>query len=319
MKVIVTGAGALLGQGIIRSLHRSSLRPTIIALDPDPDAAGFCWADRTHVVPLANDPAYLRQFEQLLCEEQPNVVFFGTDVELPVVSSEKERLQFRYQTTLILSGPRVVNIANDKWQTNQFFCGHGFDHPKTCLADDREGLERLITAVGYPLIVKPRIGSRSRGVSLVHNQQHLDRALAGRRHLIVQECVGTPELEFTAGTLTFDGRCQASIVMRREIRDGNTFKAYVDSFPNLNKTVKAWATALQPFGPANFQFRMRGESAVAFEINARFSGTTPIRAQAGFNEVEMTLSKILHQVPVSQPEIKPMTVVRYWSEVVMVK
>ena len=40
MKVMVTGAGALLGQGVIRSLLASPLRPEVVALDPSPLAPG---------------------------------------------------------------------------------------------------------------------------------------------------------------------------------------------------------------------------------------------------------------------------------------
>ena len=39
MKVMVTGAGALLGQGILRSLAESALTPDVIAVDPSELAA----------------------------------------------------------------------------------------------------------------------------------------------------------------------------------------------------------------------------------------------------------------------------------------
>jgi len=51
MKVLITGAGALLGQGIIRALRNSDLNATIIAVDPDPLAAGLYWADAAYLVP----------------------------------------------------------------------------------------------------------------------------------------------------------------------------------------------------------------------------------------------------------------------------
>ncbi len=52
----------------------------------------------------------------------------------------------------------------------------------------------------------------------------------------------------------------------------------------------------------NFQFRLdRDGRPRPFEINARFSGTTPLRALAGFNEVEMALRHVLLGEPVVQP------------------
>ena len=165
----------------------------------------------------------------------------------------------------------------------------------------------LIERVGFPLIVKPRVGARSVGVVKVQTKDELARALAtGDALVIFEECVATERAEYTAGTLTFDGRCDASIVMRRDLRDGNTYRAYVEAFPELNVEVRRMAEALGPHGPANFQFRLDAQGrAKVFEINARFSGTTPLRMRAGFNEVEMVLRRILRGEPISSRAFTP--------------
>lgn len=130
--------------------------------------------------------------------------------------------------------------------------------------------------------------------------------------MIHQEYIDGPE--YTAGAIYFGGEA-ATIVMRRDLRDGNTCRAYVEEFPELNAKVREWTLALKPHGPCNFQFRVdkNGEPR-CFEINARFSGTTPFRALAGFNEVEMCVDYLLHGRPIKQPVIKPMTILRYWNE-----
>src|SRR5262249_46279247 len=151
-----------------------------------------------------------------------------------------------------------------------------------------------IDEVGFPLVVKPRIGGRSVGLRVVHNRADLDDALESKQNLVLQECVGTPDTEFTAGAVHFEGEDVVSILMRRDLRDGNTYRAYVEAFPELNDQVVAFARALKPYGPANFQFRTDSEGrARVFEINARFSGTTPLRALAGFPEVEMCIRYLI--------------------------
>jgi carbamoyl-phosphate synthase large subunit len=106
--------------------------------------------------------------------------------------------------------------------------------------------------------------------------------------------------------------------MRRLLRDGNTYRAHVEAFPNLNVEVRRMAEALGSHGPANFQFRLdkQGQAKV-FEINARFSGTTPLRMRAGFNEVEMVLRRILRGEPIKQPSIQPMTILRHFTETIV--
>lgn len=315
MKIMVTGAGALLGQGIIRSLKCSSLGAEIVSVDPSPLSAGLYWTDRRYRVPVASDPNYLDRIRELLDKEHPDAVLVGTDVELPMLAAHRTELESQFSTSILVSDSRVVEIADDKYLTAEFMRKAGFAHPRSCLPGEED---QLIADVGFPLIVKPRFGARSIGMSLVSTQDELVRVLEGRDGLVIQECVGTDQAEFTASALVFDGVCRAIIVMRRDLRDGNTYRAFVDRSPDLTETVRTMSQALQPYGPVNFQFRLDREGTVkVFEINARFSGTTPLRARANFNEVEMCLRHILLGEPVRQPEIRDIIILRHWSETVV--
>ena len=75
------------------------------------------------------------------------------------------------------------------------------------------------------------------------------------------------------------------------------------------------ARALKPYGPANFQFRKAADGRCRlFEINARFSGTTPMRALVGFNEVDLALRYLLEGQLITQPAIRPGVVLRFLEE-----
>lgn len=314
MKILVTGAGALLGQGIIRSLLESPLDCEIIACDPSPLSAGLYWAKRRHLVPFASSPEYMPRIEAILAEERPDAVLVGTDVELLVFAEHRARLEAAYTTHIVVSSPRVVQIADDKYLTYAFMQEHGFDPPATALPGEHDA---LVERLGFPLIVKPRVGARSVGVHKVRNRDELDRALAEVNDPIVQELLATDADEYTAGAICFDGRCDAAIVMRRDLRDGNTYRAFVEPFSDLCEVVRAMAERLDPYGPVNFQFRLDGGRARVFEINGRFSGTTPLRMHAGFNEVEMVLRRVVLGQAVTQPRIEPMTILRHWTETVV--
>ncbi|WEX75626.1 ATP-grasp domain-containing protein [Sinorhizobium numidicum] len=314
MKVFVTGAGALLGQGIIRALRRSTLKATIIVGDPSPLSAGLYWGDAAHLIPMARDPAYLDRLGDLLRAERPDVLIPGTDVELPILAANREAIERAYGTKVIVSSPRVVSIANDKWLTSEFLRGKRLGFVPSCLPGDEE---TLIEQFGFPLVVKPRIGARSIGFSVVRDREQLRRAIAEQPEIVIQKYVGSETTEYTAGTLTFDGGCCATIVMRRDLRDGNTYRAFAEPFPALNRAMVQAADALDAYGPANFQFRLDEGVPRIFEINARFSGTTAVRIHAGFNEVEMCIRHILFGQSVVQPEITPVTILRHWSETVV--
>lgn len=315
MKVVVTGAGALLGQGIIRSLQAATIPVHVVALDPSSLAPGLYWADEAHKIPMVTDPAYGDRIDELLSAVRPDAVLVGTDVELGFFARERTRLEQAFGGSVVVSSPRVLEIADDKWKTAEWLRQEGFPHPMSCLPGDEES---LIDQVGFPLVVKPRTGARSVGVHVVGNRSELAAALAHAHSApVIQEYLGTAEDEYTAGVLCFDGEVDATIVMRRDLRDGNTYRAWVREYPELNMQVSMLAAALRPFGPANFQFRVVKGIVKVFEINGRFSGTTPFRLHAGLNEVERTLRRVVLGERPQPPEIRPVVILRHWTETVL--
>lgn len=315
MKVLITSAGALLGQGIIRSLQQSSIKDMqIVACDPDPYSPGLYWNKGSRLLPYSKDPYFIDKFSDLLNEEKPDAVCVGTDPELSLLAANKEKLETTYKTKIIVSSPEVVKIADDKYLTYKFMKDNGFSPPDSRLPGEEQ---ELVAIYGFPLVVKPRIGARSVGFNLVKNQNELALAIASVPNPVIQEYVSTKNDEYTAGSIYFDGECKATIIMRRELRDGNTFKAYVDKYPELNKQVKDMCNALKPFGPANFQFRLKDGIAKVFEINSRFSGTTPLRMHAGFNELDMILKYLFYGEPIIQPDVPKITIMRHWTETVI--
>ena len=314
MKILVTGAGAVLGQAVIKSIKNSNIEANVVAVDPSSLAVGLYWADQHYLVPMANDPEYITKIFEILDVEKPDVVFIGTDVELFIFSDYRDRIEKEYGTKVLVSPRSVIKIADDKWLTYKFLNDNGFEYPESCLPGDEKS---LIEEIGFPLIVKPRVGARSVGVSKVNNVQELNEAVAKVENPIIQECVGSEDDEYTAGVVVFDNKAKASIVMKRELRDGNTFRAYAQPYSNFNKYIEKVAEKLNAYGPVNLQFRVSDGKVKIFEINGRFSGTTHFRALSNFKEVEMCLNYLLNHEDITQPTIKSVTILRYFDEIVI--
>ena len=308
IKVLVTGAGALLGQGIIKSLRLAETEYYIIAVDPDPRSVGLYWADKNHLVSMANDPRYLEDICKIIEGEKPDVILIGTDVELMIFAENKERIEADYNTHVIVSSLEVIQIADDKWLTYNFLKDNGFPLPKSTLPNGTDELP------DFPLIVKPRVGARSIGVHRVETKKELTYALSVVDNPIIQEDVSTPDNEYTSGVIIFEGIAKAVITMRRDLRDGNTFRAYTVPHSSFDFLLLSAAEKLGGTGPINFQFRDDGGAAKIFEINARFSGTTPIRAHAGLNEVDQIIRYVVYGEEITQGKIQNIVALRYWEE-----
>jgi carbamoyl-phosphate synthase large subunit len=161
------------------------------------------------------------------------------------------------------------------------------------------------------------VGARSVGVTKVDDLRALYAALEIVNDPIIQECVGTDEEEYTAGVVVFDNIARSSIVMKRDLKDGNTSRACAEPYTEINNYLENVAEKLGVYGPVNFQYRTSGNKIKIFEINARFSGTTHFRTLSNVNEVEMCTDYLLNNKEIIQPEIKPVQIVRYEDETIV--
>lgn len=311
---MVTGAGAVLGQGILRSLRMVHRPFRIITADPDYRAAGHWLGDYAVTIPMANDPGYLEAVEQILSRELVDILLIGTDVELHLFSCERARLEAEYGIKIVVSSPPVVEIADDKLSTSQFLENAGFPYAISASADDRTAVSALVKACDFPLLAKPKHGARSIGVAVINSPEELVD-YTGRSDFVVQELLSGDEGEYTAGCLVINGKCMASVILKRDLRDGNTYRAYADTSRRFNDEIVAIAERLGCYGPCNFQFRVKDGRPVIFEINARFSGTTPIRAMFGFNEVIAMIDYLSTGTTIPEDSIREGAVFRAWSDI----
>lgn len=318
--ILVTGAGALLGQGILRSLNEARLNLTIHTADPDWRSGGHWLGDHAHRIPMATEDNYIEEIKRLIANCNIELIFIGTDVELPVFAENKEKLESEFSVKIIVSNKDVIEIANNKFLTAKFLKEHNYPFPYSVLTADKKGVEELKRKAEYPYFAKPIDGARSKGIVKVNNEEILNEIVSYSNNLVIQEYISDEEGEFTSGCLVLDGKAVAVVTLKRDLRDGNTFRAYYEKeFERYNKTIEKIAESIGVEGPCNFQFRIRNGEPVIFEINARFSGTTPLRSFFGFNEVEAVLKYYVHEQKIYQPELKEGEVIRVWADLFVSK
>lgn len=325
LTVMVTAAGSTIGQGIIKSIKRSSLEYRLITCDANPQAAGLYRGDAGYLVPHGHSPDFVDAITEVCRKERVQVVCVGTDYELLPFALGRKDIEAETGAKIIVSSPEQVRIADDKWLTHRFLAAHGLPVIPSALPDDAN---QLADTAGFPLIVKPRIGDSSKDTWVVHDESDLARRLeqgrpdtkAGdsgehQRGFVIQKYMGSARAEFTSSTICFDERPYGIVSMRREMRfGGHTSKAFLEKHAQVDAGVLNVAAAFKPFGPCNFQSRLVDGVPYVFEINCRFSGTTATCAMAGFNHVEASLRKVALGEPIRPLEFRPGMMVRYFNE-----
>ena len=135
--------------------------------------------------------------------------------------------------------------------------------------------------------------------------------------IIIQEYLGDINGEYTCTVVKYGEILSDVMIFRRELRSGDTYKAKPIKSKKISEYISKVARKLDFHGPCNFQLRMDvNDIPKIFEINCRFSGTTPFCSQVGFNPLEFYLKTDL-QIDYSYKVDYNTQVLRYWSEVLI--
>jgi hypothetical protein len=103
--------------------------------------------------------------------------------------------------SLIVSAPDKLAIANDKLRTREWLRDHGLRYSLFAATEDREDIERLVQAVLFPLIAKPRGQKSSEGFVVIRDRDDLDRY--GRQPAyVIEPYLGSPDQEYAAATFS---------------------------------------------------------------------------------------------------------------------
>lgn len=313
VRVLVTGMGGPLGQNIYKALKMASLPLRLWVMDADAFSAGLAWESDSVLSPLVRAPGYLEEFTAFLKREGIEIVFFGTEAEPAALSPHLHAVTMATGCVFALNSADVLRIADDKYLTVQVLRELGIDHPDSADAEDRDAIQALVKRVGFPLLAKPRRGSAARGLFLVHSPADLGAKLPSG--YVLQEYLLPDDQEYTVGLYRRrDGRIVAATVIRRELNFGLTYKGVLTPNRDIEGYAARVTEALGAVGSVNVQLRLTARGPVAFEVNPRFSSTTPIRAHFGVNEPELAIRELVLGEELEPRSCRPGAVLRHWSE-----
>jgi carbamoyl-phosphate synthase large subunit len=320
IRVLVTGAGSIVGQGIIKCLRHSKLSIHTIATDIAPLNAALFRADEGHIMPRVEAPGALEEIIQVVRKIQPDVLMIGSEFDLLFFSENKELIEAETGAQIIVSPPSVVRLAHDKFATVKFLEEHDLPHAPAIAGVDTETMCNWATHRGFPLILKPRQGTSARHVHIVKSVAEIRELISTVPHPMLQVLAGPPSSElnheYTCSIFRcIDGTLRGPFICRRTLRGGSSWITEVVSNPTIDMLLRQIGEALPILGSLNVQLMLNSNTAIPFEFNARFSGTIPIRAYFGFNEPEMAIRNYFLKQDVPEPTIRSGVALRYVEEI----
>jgi carbamoyl-phosphate synthase large subunit len=284
MNILLTAIGGPAAICFAKSLHGTP-GVRLVGVNAEEEMVGSRFIDGFHLVPLADDPAYLDAIKTIVRDEKIDYVVPFVDEELVVLGENAATLG----CNVLVSPQRTIEHTNDK-----------------ALAYDvlSDFLPRRFTKTmaEYPLFAKPKIGRGSKGVVVVQTAEQL--ATLPEDSYLFQELLEGPEVTVDA---FFDSSGKLILTVpriRARIDQGISVEGEVFESAELDALIGGIANVLKFVGPVNLQF-MRGKDGYKLiEINARASGGTGITMNAGVDIRKLTLA-LLEGKPFERTHARP--------------
>lgn len=312
-RILITGAGGPAAIGIIRRYEETG--HDVFAADMSEASAGlFMVPERNR---LLIPPGKSHEFVPVLVETCRRL---AVDILIPTVDCELVRCaraeaEFKaIGTALMTSPPDALEVCLDKYALLRRVesvvpVGKFALYDESFQDSDWQ----------FPLVVKPRTGSGSRGVLIIHRPAELAVVPKDGSHL-VQEYL--PGEEYSVDVLsTNDGEVRACVPRERVKQDsGVAVVARTLHDLDLESYARLIAQRLGLKYVSNIQFRRdRKGVPVLLEVNARFPGTNCITVGAGIDMPVLALNHALGCGIPENLEFREVEMVRYLQEQILSK
>ena len=264
MNVLVEGIGSMVFN--TQWKYYKAMNWNLIGIDIDRSSAGWYKVDKAYLVPKYSDPSCFDVIEEIIQKERINLVFPTVNEGLLQWSKRKKKFKEEYNTFVMLSDEKVINICVDKWETYRFFTENKIPTPKTSLGLD------------YALL-KPRTGRGSQGIYLKEELKS-DSYLEG---YISQEIISGDE--YTIDILCDFESDPVYIIPRKRVgvESGVSVKGKTIYDPIIIDYCRKITERLKPIGIINIQCFKKDNDVYFIEINPRIAGGSSLSFAASDN------------------------------------
>jgi biotin carboxylase len=299
-RLLVLGAGPA-QLGLLAAAQRRGL--FVIAVDRDPAAPGFRYADRRAIISAEDEPAIERLAE---AERIDGVIAPGIDWPVAIAARVAERLALPHPVS-----PESALLATSKLRERERFGAEGVPQPAYEVCSTKQEAVAAARRVGYPCVLKPTDRQGQRGLTFVEAREGLDAAIEDALQqsrsgvLLVEELVDGPEV--TVNGFSVGGRLHPLTVTDRVLADPPAFgvalahvwRSSLDP-RTVGAAVEAAAAAAAALGiregPTYTQIRVGREGPRVGELAARLGGghdAELCRAALGIDLNGLALASVL--------------------------
>ncbi len=296
-KILVLGSGPnRIGQGIefdyscvhgLLAAKEAGFEAIMVNCNPETVSTDFNMADKLYF-----EPVFWEHVREIIDHEKPEGVIVQLGGQTALKMAEKLH---KNGIKIIGSSFDSMDIAEDRGRFSDLLKEMDIPYPLYGVAESAEEALEVAHKVGYPVLVRPSYVLGGQGMSIVINDEELEKAvvkllrnLPGNRVLIDHFLDRAEEAE--SDSISDGDDCHIIGLMEHiepaGIHSGDSY-AVLPPF-NLSEKViglmeeysKRIAKALNVRGLLNIQFAIKDEKVYVIEANPRASRTVPFIAKA---------------------------------------
>jgi carbamoyl-phosphate synthase large subunit len=296
-KIIVLGSGPnRIGQGIefdyscvhgLLAAKECGYEAVMINCNPETVSTDFNMADKLYF-----EPVFWEHVREIIELEKPEgvIVQLGGQTALKMA----ERLT-EHGIKIIGTSFGNMDLAEDRGRFSDLLKDLNIPYPKYGVATSAEEAIKVANEVGYPVLVRPSYVLGGQGMSIVINDEDLERAVVNLlknlpgNHILIDHFLDRAE-EAESDSIC-DGEDVHIIGMMEHIEpagihsgDSSAVLPPFSLSQNVQDKMEEYsiklAKALNVIGLLNIQFAIQGEDVYVIEANPRASRTVPFIAKA---------------------------------------
>ena len=317
LHILLGSCGGLTGLYIAKYIRRNSLLlfenydVRIFGTDVSPYVPTKKFLDKLILLPPSQSKEFLSSLINVLNDYEIDLYIPTHSKEIREVSKNEEEIRNHTKSKFLVSPFSTFKSLDDKLEAYKLLSNIGINTPKIF-----KSVEEINE---YPVLVKPRISSGSKGISMIDNPEELEHIFEKSSDVIVMEYLKGSE--YTVDTffdkegrlITYNQRIRLKTLGGAAVITKNDFSI------DVKNDLELIASNFVIKGPANFQFFYTNDGRKVFtDFNLRFpSGGLPLSVESGADIVRLLIMEILdldYDPGEYQSDRRPRIMYRYFEE-----
>ena len=316
--IIVLGSGAYrIGSSVefdwcgvqaLQTIRKEGYRSVMINYNPETVSTDYDMCDRLYF-----DELTFERVMDIIDLECPNGVIVSTGGQIP--NNLAMRLDEQHVPILGTSAKDIDN-AEDRAKFSSMLTRNGIDQPEWSALTTMEDINKFISKVGFPVLVRPSYVLSGAAMNVCSNQEELEKFLRLAANVSEDHPVVVSRFIEHAKEVEMDAVARNGEIIAYAISEHIEFagvhsgdatiqfppqKLYCETIRRIKRVSRKIAEELHICGPFNIQFLAKENDIKVIECNLRASRSFPFVSKVlKINLIELA-TKVMLGLPVEKP------------------